>query len=196
MGCLYRSGPCCGGRWTGCAGRWPQLGPPCPSRNAAAPPGWEDLSPCAPWLGCSWTTGGKTERAVWLVFFFFFIISTLEHFLGRLSEYTPSAASCLTFMQTPTFPPGSCPTRPRIFSLDQRESPGHLYGTMSSSSLLLTQTHTETHTHSIIHYVALLLYVWLIHNITQRGSEWTCNIICLNLNISRFYFSFLCNMKH
>jgi len=85
----YQSGPCCGGRWTGCAGRWTRLGPPCRSRSAAAPPGWEDLSPCAPWLGCSWTTRGRTEGMVWLLFQIF-------NLQGKLSncQWLPVWHSC------------------------------------------------------------------------------------------------------
>ena len=78
---LYRSGPCCGGRWTDCAGRWPRLGPPCQSQSAVTPPGWEDPSPYAPGLGCSWTTGGQTKGMVWLLF----IISTLTSRVGWVS---------------------------------------------------------------------------------------------------------------
>lgn len=143
---LYRSGPCCGGRWTGCAGRWPQLGPPCQSRSAAAPPGWEDLSPCAPWLGCSWTTGGQTERMVWLLF----LISTLN-VLGRLSEYTLSAASKFDIHADLHIPTGELPnTTTHLFFGPLGESRSPLWH-QSSSFLSLTHSNTHKHTQSFTH---------------------------------------------
>lgn len=77
----YRSDPCCGGRWTGSAGQWPQLGPPCLNRSAAAPPGWAVLSPSAPWLGYSWTTGGQKEvKLQWDIDVFMLAAITLFFF--------------------------------------------------------------------------------------------------------------------